>query len=51
MPEFGPNDWFVQEKYQAFLADPASVDAIWRDFFADTGSSSAHSNPAAGQGI
>ena len=51
MPEFGPNDWFVQEKYQAFLADPASVDAIWRDFFAHTGSGSAHSNPAAGQGI
>ncbi|WP_420120438.1 multifunctional oxoglutarate decarboxylase/oxoglutarate dehydrogenase thiamine pyrophosphate-binding subunit/dihydrolipoyllysine-residue succinyltransferase subunit [Nakamurella sp.] len=32
--DFGPNDWFVQEKYEEFLADPASVDSIWRDFFA-----------------
>ncbi len=38
VPEFGPNDWFVEEKYQQFLADPSSVDPIWRDFFADTGS-------------
>ena len=34
-PEFGPNDWFVEEKYQQFLADPASVDPIWRDYFAE----------------
>jgi hypothetical protein len=20
--DFGPNDWFVQEKYEEFLADP-----------------------------
>ena len=38
VPEFGPNDWFVEEKYQQFLADPQSVDPIWRDFFADNGS-------------
>src|ERR1700712_4597646 len=38
VPEFGPNDWFVEEKYQQFLADPDSLDPIWRDFFADTGS-------------
>ncbi len=37
VPVFGPNDWFVQEKYQDFLADPASVDSTWRDFFAQTG--------------
>ncbi|MBM9468183.1 multifunctional oxoglutarate decarboxylase/oxoglutarate dehydrogenase thiamine pyrophosphate-binding subunit/dihydrolipoyllysine-residue succinyltransferase subunit [Nakamurella leprariae] len=41
-PEFGPNDWFVEEKYQQFLTDPDSVDAIWRDFFAG---SSAGSRP------
>ncbi|WP_231988303.1 multifunctional oxoglutarate decarboxylase/oxoglutarate dehydrogenase thiamine pyrophosphate-binding subunit/dihydrolipoyllysine-residue succinyltransferase subunit [Nakamurella panacisegetis] len=35
MPEFGPNDWFVEEKYNQFLADPASVEQIWRDFFTD----------------
>ena len=31
--EFGPNDWYVQEKYEEFLADPASVDPIWREHF------------------
>jgi 2-oxoglutarate dehydrogenase E1 component len=35
VPEFGPNDWFVEEKYQQYLADPNSVDQIWRDYFAD----------------
>jgi hypothetical protein len=40
-PEFGPNDWFVEEKYQQFLADPKSVDPIWRDFFADAKAPSA----------
>ncbi|QNK80801.1 multifunctional oxoglutarate decarboxylase/oxoglutarate dehydrogenase thiamine pyrophosphate-binding subunit/dihydrolipoyllysine-residue succinyltransferase subunit [Nakamurella sp. PAMC28650] len=34
-PEFGPNDWFVEEKYNQFLSDPASVEQIWRDFFTD----------------
>ena len=34
--DFGPNDWFVQEKYEEFLADPQSVETIWRDFFAQT---------------
>ena len=34
--DFGPNDWFVQEKYEEFLADPHSVEPIWRDFFAQT---------------
>ncbi|WP_420119985.1 2-oxoglutarate dehydrogenase E1 subunit family protein, partial [Nakamurella sp.] len=40
-PEFGPNDWFVEEKYQQFLADPDSVDPIWREFFADAKAPSA----------
>ncbi len=35
VPEFGPNDWFVEEKYQQFLADPNSVDATWRVYFAE----------------
>ena len=35
VPEFGPNDWFVEEKYQQFLADPTSVDATWREYFAE----------------
>ncbi|MDQ6657465.1 MAG: hypothetical protein M3Z00_04425, partial [Actinomycetota bacterium] len=41
VPEFGPNDWFVEEKYQQYLADPASVDASWQEYFAELGSSAA----------
>jgi hypothetical protein len=36
-PEFGPNDWFVQERYEEFLADPESVDPIWREYFGTNG--------------
>jgi 2-oxoglutarate decarboxylase len=32
---FGMNEWLVNEKYQQFLSDPASVDPVWQDFFAD----------------
>ncbi len=32
---FGMNEWLVNEKYQAFLADPGSVDPVWQEFFAD----------------
>ncbi|MFC6014751.1 multifunctional oxoglutarate decarboxylase/oxoglutarate dehydrogenase thiamine pyrophosphate-binding subunit/dihydrolipoyllysine-residue succinyltransferase subunit [Plantactinospora solaniradicis] len=39
---FGPNEWIVEEMYQRYLADPASVDSAWHDFFADY-------RPAAGQ--
>ncbi len=35
VPEFGPNDWFVEEKYQQYLADPNSVDETWRSYFAE----------------
>ncbi len=31
----GPNAWLVDEKYEQFLADPASVGESWREFFAD----------------
>ena len=50
VPEFGPNDWFVEEKYQQFLADPESVDPIWRDFFSDTGSGIRGAETVAGNG-
>ena len=40
--DFGPNDWFVQEKYEEFLADPQSVETIWRDFFAQTATTADH---------
>ena len=32
---FGPNEWLVDEMYQRFLTDPASVDQAWHEFFAD----------------
>jgi 2-oxoglutarate dehydrogenase complex dehydrogenase (E1) component-like enzyme len=33
--QFGPNEWLVEEMYQRFLDDPAAVDPVWCDFFAD----------------
>ncbi|WP_353648362.1 multifunctional oxoglutarate decarboxylase/oxoglutarate dehydrogenase thiamine pyrophosphate-binding subunit/dihydrolipoyllysine-residue succinyltransferase subunit [Nakamurella sp. A5-74] len=47
IPEFGPNDWFVEEKYQQYRADPQSVDATWREYFAGLG---AGGDDAAGDG-
>jgi 2-oxoglutarate dehydrogenase E1 component len=32
---FGTNEWIVEEMYQRYLADPASVDPAWHDFFTD----------------
>ena len=34
-PSFGPNDWLVDEMYDSYRRDPASVSESWRDFFAD----------------
>jgi len=32
---FGMNEWLVHEKYQSYLADPASVDPVWQEYFID----------------
>ncbi len=32
---FGPNAWLVDDMYDRFVADPESVSASWREFFAD----------------
>jgi 2-oxoglutarate dehydrogenase E1 component len=32
---FGPNAWLVDDMYERFVADPASVSESWREFFAD----------------
>ncbi|GAA5020550.1 multifunctional oxoglutarate decarboxylase/oxoglutarate dehydrogenase thiamine pyrophosphate-binding subunit/dihydrolipoyllysine-residue succinyltransferase subunit [Streptomyces siamensis] len=32
-PEFGINEWIVDEQYEQYLRDPGSVDRTWRDFF------------------
>jgi multifunctional 2-oxoglutarate metabolism enzyme len=34
-PDFGPNEWLVDELYQRYLADPGAVDMAWWNFFAD----------------
>src|SRR5437763_14337656 len=33
--EFGPNAWLVDELYEKYRLDPASVSASWQEFFAD----------------
>ncbi|MGH3682670.1 MAG: 2-oxoglutarate dehydrogenase E1 subunit family protein, partial [Natronosporangium sp.] len=47
---FGPNEWIVEDMYQRYLADPASVDPAWHEFFADyqpsSGGEPAASEPA-----
>ncbi|MGA2837757.1 MAG: multifunctional oxoglutarate decarboxylase/oxoglutarate dehydrogenase thiamine pyrophosphate-binding subunit/dihydrolipoyllysine-residue succinyltransferase subunit [Acidimicrobiales bacterium] len=32
---FGPNAWLVEDMYERYRADPASVSASWQEFFAD----------------
>ncbi len=32
---FGPNAWLVDEMYERYLEDPASVGERWQEFFAD----------------
>ncbi|MGH9150513.1 MAG: 2-oxoglutarate dehydrogenase E1 subunit family protein, partial [Acidimicrobiales bacterium] len=32
---FGANAWLVEEMYEQFRANPASVSESWREFFAD----------------
>ncbi|MDQ6936968.1 MAG: hypothetical protein M3140_04545, partial [Actinomycetota bacterium] len=52
-PDFGANQWLVEDLYDRYLADPDSVDAAWHDFFEDygragaAGASSAPPSPAA----
>ncbi|WP_139980896.1 multifunctional oxoglutarate decarboxylase/oxoglutarate dehydrogenase thiamine pyrophosphate-binding subunit/dihydrolipoyllysine-residue succinyltransferase subunit [Nocardioides litoris] len=31
--DFGPNEWLVEAMREAYDADPASVDAAWREYF------------------
>jgi 2-oxoglutarate decarboxylase len=33
--DFGANEWLVEEMYERYQTDPASVDAAWHEFFAD----------------
>ena len=31
--DFGANDWLIDEMREQFLADPASVDPVWVEYF------------------
>ncbi|HZK04892.1 MAG TPA: hypothetical protein VFC82_03485, partial [Actinomycetaceae bacterium] len=33
--EFGANEWLIEELYDKYLQDPASVDPHWQEFFRD----------------
>ncbi len=33
--DFGANSWLVEEMYEQYTADPASVSEAWREFFSD----------------
>jgi 2-oxoglutarate dehydrogenase E1 component len=55
-PDFGANEWLVEEMYERYVSDPKTVDAAWHDFFADyqpsnrsaQGAAAASGNGAAG---
>ena len=42
---FGANSWLVEEMYEQYRADPASVGESWRDFFEDYRSVTAAAHP------
>jgi 2-oxoglutarate decarboxylase len=46
----GPNAWLVDDMYEQFLADPASVSESWREFFADYKRDIDHAAAPAGNG-
>ena len=37
-PDFGANEWLVEEMKERFDADPGSVDSAWADYFGQAGS-------------
>ena len=47
LASFGANAWLVEDMYERYLADPASVDAAWHDFFDDYRPTNAAVQPAA----
>ncbi len=42
---FGPNAWLVDEMYERYLDDPASVGERWQEFFADYRTDTSASSP------
>ena len=46
-PDFGTNQWLVEEMYDRYQEDPASVDASWVTFFEDGNVPSDNGSPSA----
>ena len=46
--DFGANDWLVEEMQERFLADPASVDPAWVEYFNKNGLAGQAGAPKAG---
>jgi multifunctional 2-oxoglutarate metabolism enzyme len=45
-PAFGANTWLVEEMYEQYRADPASVGETWQEFFEDYKSTATAAAPA-----
>jgi 2-oxoglutarate decarboxylase len=50
---FGPNAWLVEDMYERYLTDPASVSESWQEFFADyrPSTGTVHGNAGATTGV
>ncbi len=46
-PDFGTNQWLVEEMYDRYQEDPKSVDASWVTFFENGGTPSGNGRPEA----
>src|SRR3984893_11215100 len=48
---FGPNEWLVEEMFERYRADPASVGPSWQEFFANYRQTTAPPRSAAAQTV
>ena len=48
--DFGANEWLVEEMYDKYLSDPASVDPAWVSFFRTQAGSNGHAAPSSTPG-
>jgi 2-oxoglutarate dehydrogenase E1 component len=48
-PDFGANEWLVEEMYEQFQRDPGSVDPTWAAYFKENGGDGAPSTTAGGR--
>src|ERR1700676_3789610 len=48
---FGPNEWLVEEMFERYRDDPASVGPSWQEFFANYRQTTAPPRSAAAQTV